>query len=214
MIDLDIISSRIEGGHYRHLFIDVGLSYDAPHSREWLGDHKDSFVIGIEPNPKSIELLRRDWIPESASRFLLLPCGIANVEEEELRTFNDILDVADTRGTSSFLEPTAVHEATGAVVQQKLEVPVISLKMILDRVPWDRFDTNTFTLKSDTQGYECEVLHSLGGYIHSMEEVQVENGTNGAYEGAPEYNEIASILFDAGFDATRHYQGNSWFKKK
>ena len=35
--------------------IDVGLSYSAPHSQDWLSKDDDLIVIGFEPNPDCID---------------------------------------------------------------------------------------------------------------------------------------------------------------
>jgi len=204
-----IIEKSIPAGPFR-LFIDVGLSHSAPHSQEWLETHEDAFVIGIEPTPASRQSIREKHILESEPRFLLLPYGIANVDKMEKRFFN-VLQIGTDRGTSSFLDPTDSLLAEGWKVEEKIEVPVISLKMILDCIPWDRFKTKIFTMKSDTQGYECEVLRSLGHYLPQINEIQIENSTYDKYANAPTTEQIFNILTDASFVPVRHHAGNSWF---
>ena len=42
-----------------NLFIDVGLSIDAPHSALWLLKDPKAFVIGIEPSPENLSILKK-----------------------------------------------------------------------------------------------------------------------------------------------------------
>jgi hypothetical protein len=41
--------------HIKKIRIDVGLSYDAPHSSQWLNEADDIFVFGFEPVPENCE---------------------------------------------------------------------------------------------------------------------------------------------------------------
>jgi len=199
------------------LYIDVGLSHNAPHSKKVLAANPNVFVIGIEPNPESCKSIRSFHIPESFDRFALVPYGIANVDKMEYRKFN--VTIPDP-GTSSFLNITQhFRDSQNVSVSKVIDVPIVSLRHILDCVPWEKFNSTTFEMKSDTQGYECEVLKSLGDYIYKLNNIMIENSTGGQYKNAAQKEEIHKILEDSGMVLVRdepapNQGGDSWFVRK
>ena len=203
-----LIKNKIPKGKY-DLFIDVGLSYNAPHSVEKLQKNPNSFVIGVEPNPESCKIIRQKYIPESEKRFLLLPYGIADVKKPEQKKLNIVMP---DPGTSSFLDITQKFiDGWNVSLKETVEVPVVSLKTILDLLPWENFRSKNFDMKSDTQGFEYEVLKSLGDYIKNVRHLKVESTTRGQYENAATTEEIFSFLGESGLQLVEHDGGNAWF---
>lgn len=54
-------------------------------------------------------------------------------------------------------------------------------------------------LKSDTQGYDLEVLAGLGAFVPGLTGIQMEVAVNPIYEGAPDIAETLQTLRQAGF---------------
>ena len=112
----DKIYNSVPDGKW-DLFLDIGLSYNAPVSYEKLKSNPNAFVIGFEPNPQSCKEIQAEpfvkrhdshvgGIPKSEKRFLLLNYGVANVKDVETRKFNI---TSEDPGCSSFLEIQSRH---------------------------------------------------------------------------------------------------------
>lgn len=194
------------------LFIDVGLSHNAPTSVEVLTHNPKSFVIGIEPNPNSCERVKA---LELGERFHLIEAGVANSTKETM-AFNIIAqsdgDVTD-QGTSSFHKPSASFENDGFEVLETVDVPVVALETILDQVPWERVNNGVFRMKSDTQGFEDEVVASLGKYMSRLELLQIESYTAGQYKNSSNHEDVIKLL-EPYMTQQKNDGWNAWFTKK
>ena len=208
-----IIQNSVPDGKW-DLFLDIGLSYNAPVSYEKLRNNSNTFIIGLEPNPQSCKEIQAEpfvkkWdfhvggIPKSEKRFLLLNYGVANVKSIETRKFNI---TNEDPGCSSFLKIESKH-----TVKETIDVDVIGLEFILNCLPWDKFNSKYFEVKSDTQGYEIEVLKSLGNYINYVNEILIEEDTYGQYKNAPGTFEIHQFIKDSGMRWQYSREGNANF---
>jgi FkbM family methyltransferase len=200
-----------------HLFVDVGLAFNAPHTIEVLNSNPRAFVIGLEPNPNAIRKIKELNL---GNRFHLLEAGASDVNES--KTINivemvdqnyDPIDKLHHQGSSSFLEVTNVLKSKNYQVVQKEKANLIRLEDVLDQVPWHLVSNGLFDLKSDTQGYEDKVILGLGKYISRVRFLQIEVHTHGYYEGASNHNVVRNLLnqylIEVGNDG-----GNAWFLKK
>lgn len=151
--------------------LDIGLSYNAPQSNDWLTNEHDLFVFGFEPNPDAVnciiskniqkrhechgEPLKDEFI---GTRFMLLPVALSNVNEPMTMNFyamsNDV-------GTSSLYEP--VDPSLGPI-KSSLTVPVYSLKHFFDIFPWERFSYIDY-IKIDAQGADFDIIKGAGDYM-------------------------------------------------
>lgn len=75
------------------------------------------------------------------------------------------------------------------------EVPVVTLA---DAVPWDDIDVPVF-VKSDTQGYEAEVLDGLEPVIDRVAGLQLELSLVPIYDGQPRYLDMLQRVEGLGF---------------
>lgn len=191
------------------LFIDVGLSYNPVHSVEKLRQNKNAFAIGIEPNPKNCESVRSLNLGD---RFHLIEAGIGNVKKSEVK-FSELSMMWPDPGTSSFLKATNFLLSQGYKIENKVFVQLVSLESILDTVPWELVSDGLFELKSDTQGFEIEVLLSLGKYVSQIKNLQIESTTWGNYENASNLDDIKAIL-DPHMIMTKCEGENAWFVKR
>jgi hypothetical protein len=199
----------------KRLYIDVGTAIDAPNSASWLIMDPEAFVIGIEPHQGSIDILTKGRDPEFhlpylclqegkvkmhgldkgeiGGRFCMLHCAIDNVQEPTTASFYH----TDSRniGCSSLLEPTT---KLGLDVINVVETAIVSLKMILDELPMDRFEKITF-LKTDAQGKDFDVVKSLGEYINEVVLLQMEVFTNGQYHNEQNKEDIENFVKENRF---------------
>jgi FkbM family methyltransferase len=112
---------------------------------------------------------------------------------------------------SSLLEPGA--EPMGEV-KGRVEIDVGTLDDYAAENEIERFDV----LKSDTQGYDLEVLRGAEGLLAcgAVGLVFIEINLNRSYKGLPRLDEICGYLFDHGFELVAfynfHYSGDrvSW----
>jgi|TARA_R110000824_G_scaffold28258_2_gene95158 hypothetical protein len=206
-----------------NLFLDVGLSIDAPNSALWLVRDSKSFVIGVEPSPENTAILKKGRPPtvsypylclnENAiirngtklntvdNRFCLLQYAIDNVSAPSSAPFY-MTDDRNT-GCSSLLKPT---DKLGLDIKQIYQTPVVSLKTILDNVSFLKFKYITL-LKTDTQGKDLDVIKSCGEYLDKTLIIKMEVRTNGQYEDEQKVEDIIKFMKDKNFSllADSHY---------
>lgn len=187
------------------LFVDVGLSHNAPHSQKVLATNPQAFVIGVEPNPNSCNSVRSLNLGD---RFYLIEAGASN--QQETLTFNII---GPDQGTSSFLSMSESFAKRGYSIQDSIQVETVTLESILDQVPWNLVIDGLFDLKSDTQGFEDKVLLGLGSYIKNIRNLQIESTTWGYYDNASNLDQIKSIV-DPYLNFVKEEHENAWFVKK
>jgi FkbM family methyltransferase len=187
------------------LYLDVGLSHNAPHSLDIFKNNQNAFVIGIEPNPENCNSVRNMNL---GSRFHLIEAGASDTEG----TLELNMMYPDP-GTSSFLKVTNVLINQGYFIKNKVNVSLITLDTILSQVPWDLVNDGLFNLKSDTQGFEMKVLKGLKSFVTKIRNLQIESTTWGQYENASELSEIVLFLKDY-MNLTKVEGENAWFVKK
>lgn len=193
------------------LFLDVGLSWNAPTSAGMLNSNPNVFVIGVEPNPRSCSSVRSLNLGE---RFHLVEAGASDVEEE--RDFNCIASEGGSssdEGTSSFLEITSSLVAKDCDIKEVIKVKTITLSKLLDLVPWDRVKDGVFDMKSDTQGYEDKVIKGLGHYINRLRYLKIESTTWGDYKNASNHEDVQNLLEDHMNQVAKE-GGDAWFARK
>tara|TARA_Y100000401_G_scaffold87342_1_gene72790 strand:- start:13394 stop:14140 length:747 start_codon:yes stop_codon:yes gene_type:complete len=207
------------------LFVDVGLAIDAPNSASWLLKDEKSFVIGVEPSPENISVLRKgrssdfhlpylcldndhvllkgDPVCKIENRFHLIECAIDNVDSPTTAPFY-MTDERNT-GCSSLLKPT---EKLRLDVKKVHQAKVNSLKQILDEFyeNTSRFPYITL-LKSDAQGKDLDVIKSTRDYLDKVLFIKMEVRTDGQYENEQKVSEIEEFMKNNKFNLYRdsHY---------
>lgn len=156
----------------KNIKIDIGLSYSAPQSNNWLLNEQNLLVFGFEPNPDSVqtilqknivkrheghgEPLRNEFIDNST--FRLIPFALNNVKEPTTSIF---YSMANDTGTSSLYKP--VNQNVDPI-KSVINVPVYSLKHFFDLFPWDRFEYIDY-IKIDAQGADFNIIKSADHYL-------------------------------------------------
>jgi FkbM family methyltransferase len=155
----------------KRIKLDIGLSYGANNSHNWMTQEKDLYVFGFEPNPDCLEVLRKGGIvaqqpfhPQPISdehlksRFKIMPVALNNVDTPgEI----DFFKMQNDCGTSSIHQP--IDSFIGPV-KEVVKVPVYSLKHFFDEFPWDKYDHIEY-IKIDAQGSDFDILKSAGDYL-------------------------------------------------
>jgi FkbM family methyltransferase len=183
-----------------HVKIDIGLSYSAPFSQNWLEKEDDVLVIGFEPNPDCVssvlsgdikkqnpdhgEPIKSEYVN---NRFFLIPVALSNVSNPTEMTF---YKMQNDCGTSSLYKPSG--DGIGPV-KEIVSVPVYSLKHFFDLFPWDKYEFIDY-IKIDAQGSDIDILKGAGNYLservvyitaepeHTQYEKCSHNNENNMYE--------------------------------
>jgi FkbM family methyltransferase len=157
----------------KRIKIDIGLSYNAPHSQDWLDYDTDDelYVFGFEPNPECVEIIKKGNIQKKdpshgkciedrflQNNFCLIPVALGNVTEV---TDMDFYQMSNDCGTSSLHRPC--DESLGSV-KDVIKVPVYSLKDFFDVFDWNRFAYIEY-IKTDAQGSDLDILRGAGDYL-------------------------------------------------
>jgi len=199
-----------------HVKLDIGLSYGANQSSNWLDTEKDVMVFGFEPNPDSYVCLLQGNIqlrhPAHAvagkpldhkhidsGRMCIINSALSNVETpQNMNFYVNSLDC----GTSSLFPH---DQRVLGPIEKVVSVPVYSLKMFFDTFPWNKFEYIDY-IKIDAQGSDLNILKGAGNYL-SERVVFVTAEPDGLhYIGADECNksEITKYMISQGFSEVRH----------
>lgn len=200
-----------------HVKIDVGLSYGANQSSNWLDNEEDVMVFGFEPNPDSYTCLTNsDPIqlrhPSHASagaplnkkhietgRMHIFNVALSNVENvEELNFYVNSKDC----GTSSLYSHDQQYLGP---IEKVIKIPVYNLKMFFDNFPWDKFEFIDY-IKIDAQGSDLNILKGAGNYLSEKVVYVTAEPDGNQYIGANECNteNIANYMTSQDFIQIRH----------
>jgi FkbM family methyltransferase len=153
---------------------------------------KKSIIHSFEPSPSTFETLRKRTL--GLTGLHLTNAGLG--AHPEFKTFveNEKLDM------SSFLEPG--QDCWGSVKQRPL-LQLDTIDEYCTREGIERIDL----LKSDTQGFELEVLRGASGMFERkrIQLVYLEIIFSAMYQGLPGTDEIFKFLFDRGFRVVSFY---------
>ena len=175
----------------KHIKLDIGLSYSAPMSQQWLTHEDDLLVFGFEPNPESVDSILQGAIKRDPSHgtpleqkfigknFFLVPCalGLSNVSTIQFFvTKNDC-------GCSSMYAPKYFP------IKQVIQVPIFRLSEFFDFFPFDSHPVIDY-IKIDAQGADLDIAKSAGHYLEERvvyitleaEDTQYENTANSAQD--------------------------------
>ena len=158
-----------------HVKIDVGLSYGANQSSNWLETEKNVMVFGFEPNPEAFQCISNGNIqfrhPSHAGAGN--PLDINHINSGRMKIFNIALsNVQNIKsmdfyvnskdcGTSSLFS----HDQNDlGPIEKIIKVPVYSLKMFFDSFPWERFSYIDY-IKIDAQGSDLNILKGAEHYL-------------------------------------------------
>jgi FkbM family methyltransferase len=131
--------------------VDVGLSYSAPCSFDWLKKDTNLIVHAFEPSPKNIESIKRtENYRLFKDRFILHEYGLSNCENDKIINF---YETEIDAGCSSFFKPNKSLTIPFNVVESSIK----NAKIIFDLT-----DNNIIELlKTDTQGNDYNIIQAI-----------------------------------------------------
>lgn len=194
----------------QHVKLDVGLSYGANMSQDWLTHENDLLVFGFEPNPESVRLLRSANNPKQHpahpdvieqrfidKQFFIVPVALGAEKEDDKDFYITTLD----EGCSSFYKPSGVLFNVSKVIK----VPVFPLKDFLDYFPWDQIPYIEY-LKIDAQGSDLDIIRGLGSYIEKIVFITTEATVGNLYLDVKDndVSKVDSFMLDRGFFRILH----------
>lgn len=194
-------AGQLLGNHLRKLFthlqincvLDVGAN-QGQYGRFLRQSGYQGWIISFEPAPADFQVLAERAAADPRWYAHRLALG----EENGTRPMH-LVD-ADSL-FNSFLAPTAFLRSYGMQSDSRLEVPVWRLDAILADViapvPHPRI-----YLKSDTQGYDLQVIEGARDVLSSVLALQVEVAFQLLYEGMTPFTEVLTTLTNKGFDIT------------
>lgn len=177
--------------HIKHVKLDIGLSYSAPMSQQWLTCEKDLMIFGFEPNPASVasilqgatkkyeshgDTLEKKFI---GTNFFLIPCALGLSNDTMIKFFVTSKDC----GCSSIYQPKDFE------IERIINVPIFSLASFFDLFPFDTHSVIDY-IKIDAQGADLDIVKSAGHYLEERviyitieaENSQYENTVNSSQD--------------------------------
>ena len=149
-------------------------------------------ILSLEPNPTVLPQLK-----EAASddeEWIIIPGGVG--ANEGTLTLHD----TDDSSFASLLPPNeASEERFGSYVETKSEHEVSIRPLQSWLAEENLLKQSQVFLKSDTQGFDLEVLKGCGEFLDEIQAVLVELSYQPLYEGAPTHEEVEGFLRKAGF---------------
>jgi FkbM family methyltransferase len=198
--------------------IDVGMSYDAPHTQNWIDADPGTIVFGFEANPRWLNYITtppgsrdysfKDYIPARpppykellfenvGKRCFVIPVAIGCVSEPTTMDFY-ITEISE--GCCSLLPPKTEFSSVSEVVK----VPVFNLSDFLDLLPDGQI---VDFLKIDIQGADIQALRGANTrltdrVVFVTAEPEVEQYQN-SHDNTPQ--NMGLLMDSLGFDRVWH----------
>jgi FkbM family methyltransferase len=168
----------------KHIKLDIGLSYSAPMSHEWLTKEDDLLVFGFEPNPAAVHSILQGAVKQHEShgtpldtqfigkRFFLIPCALGLLHNTIVKFFVTAGDC----GCSSIYKPRDFP------IERIIEVPIFTLADFFDLFPFDTHPVIDY-IKIDAQGADLDIVKSAGKYLAERVIYITIEAENDQYEG-------------------------------
>ena len=160
--------------HVKRVRLDVGVSENAPMSREWIAEDRagELLIFGFEPHPESRRILREGtsvWPnpiqpQEVGKRLILMPFALQS--KKEFGTAKFYL-TKNNSGCSSLFRPRSIP------IQQEITVETCSLSQFFDHFPFESVPFIEY-LKIDAQGADFEIVQGAEPYLGKVSVVTLE----------------------------------------
>ena len=192
--------------------IDIGLSTTSPQSNKWLIKEEDLYVMAFEPNPECCDMIENNKMPKAPfpdfnleqrfikdGRYQLFRYALSNVTKEEKMSF--YVSKRDAGTSSLFLHDQKILGR----IKKRINVPVISLKMVFDSFPWERFEYIEY-IKIDAQGSDLKILKGAGDYLKERVVFVTAEPDGHYYQGAEDCTEenITKYMESINFTKINH----------
>ena len=174
-LQLDSKGKIIIPSWVKHIKLDIGLGFKAPHSQKWLEQDESVLVIGFEPNPENVKWLKSP-MEEKYNRTLEDSCPI-EIDHSYVGKRLFIIPVAlsdVTSPTNMQLYIPAASCVCGSLLKDRTlggtvctyDVQVFSLSDFFEFLPLNTHTINYIDyIKIDVQGLDIKVLKSAKNYL-------------------------------------------------
>ncbi len=151
---------------FKHVKLDIGLSYNAPMSQQWLSHEQDLLVFGFEPNPAAVDLILQGAQKKEpqhgdpldpkfiGKNFFLIPCALGLTGNCMAKFYV----TSDDCGCSSLYEPK------GFGIERVIDVPVFTLADFFAIFPFNTHPVIDY-IKVDAQGSDLDIIKSAKHYL-------------------------------------------------
>ena len=181
-----------------HVKLDIGLSYGANQSSNWLDNENDLMVFGFEPNPEAYNCLMKGNIQlrHPSHKNAGEPLNKTHIDSGRMHIFNVALSNVDIVeemnffvnskdcGTSSLYSHDQNYLGP---IEKIIKVPVYSLKMFFDEFNWEQIKYIDY-IKIDAQGSDLDILKGAGDYLSERVVYVTAEPDGNQYFGAHECN--------------------------
>lgn len=185
----------------KHIKLDIGLSYSAPMSQQWLIREDDLCVFGFEPNPASVTSIlqgatkREEYHGDPletkfiGNNFFLIPCALGLSSNPCIKFFV----TGNDHGCSSIYFPQSFP------IESIIEVPIFSLASFFDLFPFDTHPVIDY-IKIDAQGADLDIVKSAGDYLKERVIYVTLEAENTEYKNTTNSQEdIDTYMISIGF---------------
>jgi FkbM family methyltransferase len=201
----------------KHIKLDIGLAFDAPHSQNWLDQDESVLVFGFDPNT--------EWI-----KWITTPTEERDISFKDYNTYTKKIEYSYV-GKRFFLIPIALSDVTSptnmplyvphasggcaSLLQDRTlggtmctyDVQVFSLSDFLDFLPLDTHTVNYIDyIKIDVQGMDINVLKSAKNYLTDYVVYVTAEPENQQYYGSDNntVNSMVEYMSNIGFIQINH----------
>jgi FkbM family methyltransferase len=186
----------------KHIKLDVGLSYSAPQSQEWLNTQPDLMVFGFEPNTNAVSLIKQ--IPFNnyhiqQNTLCVIPVALGAERADSVKFYVTTND----EGCSSLYKPDESKFPPGYTVKHCLDVPLFKLSDFFELLPpLDYIDY----IKIDAQGSDLDIVKGGGDYLRDKVVFVTLEPDGHFYVGADHNNtdNITQYMNSIGFLKVQH----------
>lgn len=177
--------------------IDVGLSFSAPISWEWLENDPEVVCFGFEPNTNSLEILHGQKSPDPllksnqfkktnikkhiGDRFFILPYALGRNNSE--KEFYNVINKTDNSNSESDYEYESGSSSLYEPIHMKYTksiVKVYNLYTFLSNFNWSSISSIT-QIKIDAQGEDFNIIYGLKQYLKKVEVISYEINAPGYF---------------------------------
>jgi FkbM family methyltransferase len=189
----------------KKIMIDVGLSFDAPHSQNWIDNNhnNDTVVFGFEANTRWINYITSE-IKDTNFKdyhtytkplkyehlykdFFIVPVALSDLDEP---AYMDFYVPEHSEGCCSLLPPN--ENTIVGKINNKFTVPVFNLSNFLEYIQFDKIEYVSY-LKVDVQGCDINVLKGAKHYLNDKVVYVTAEPETSQYIGADE-NSTENII--------------------
>jgi FkbM family methyltransferase len=190
--------------------LDIGLSYSAPQTQNWLQFVPSTYVFCFEPNPEAVaaiqsptnakrhpshgDVLEHKYVNKNA---FIIPVALGNSTADSVPFHITKGDI----GCSSLYVPKVT---TGIQISHTIEVPLRTLTQFFDLLDFTKFQYIDY-IKVDAQGADLDILKGAGSYLSErVVYVTIECDTEYISREKNSVQDVESYLTSQGFKRIAH----------